>query len=133
MKLLLDTHIFLWVLDNSPGLSQTHRNLIADPNNEKFVRYFSLMEIAIKLKLGKLPDVQPDIELISEHLVRDGFQLLPVEVSHIQMYQDLPLFNDHRDPFDRFLIATAISENCSILTVDEKYKLYQNMANVVMG
>ena len=132
MKLLVDTHILLWVLSDSPRLSASHKLLLQDTNNEKWVSQCSFMELAIKLKIGKLPDFVPNLEEVIRHTQADGFGLLPLRNEHIYAYQKVPLFPDHRDPFDRFIIATALSEKCTIVTADSKFKLYETLLDVVL-
>ena len=89
------------------------------------------MEISIKLKLGKLPDFIVSIEYITNQLLSDGFTILPVLNNHIFSYQSIPFFEDHRDPFDRFLLATALSEQIPIISADEKFVLYRPLITVI--
>ena len=132
MKLLLDTHILLWALENNPKLTNNYRSLISDTENEKWVSYFSFMEIAVKLKIGKLPGSISDVSQLIEQSIKDGFLLMPVSDNQISAYNNIPLYPEHRDPFDRFIIGVANQENCTILTVDEKFLLYQDMVNIVI-
>jgi PIN domain nuclease of toxin-antitoxin system len=74
------------------------------------------MELAIKKNLNKLPDFVPDIRMVTDQLLINGFELLRLTEEHIFSYQHLPLFAEHKDPFDRFLIAIAKQENFTILT-----------------
>ncbi|MBF0120223.1 MAG: PIN domain-containing protein, partial [Desulfobacterales bacterium] len=90
----------------------------------------SLIEIAIKLKLGKLK-LHVDLPIISQTLQNDGYEQLNIQNKHILSYQHIPLYDNHRDPFDRLLIATALSENFSLITSDEKFILYQNLIPLV--
>ncbi len=89
------------------------------------------MEISIKLKLGKLPEFIVSMENIIEQLLNDGFTLLPITNNHISLYQAIPFFNEHRDPFDRFLIAAALSEKIPIISSDEKFLLYPPLITVI--
>jgi PIN domain nuclease of toxin-antitoxin system len=132
MKILLDTHILIWVLEDNPKLSKEHKVLLSDRENEKYVSHFSFIEIAIKMKLGKLSEVDNMTILELENRVKmDGFMVLPVNIQHINAYQTIPLHEQHRDPFDRFLIATAFSERMSIMTNDEKFQLYKEIISIV--
>jgi PIN domain nuclease of toxin-antitoxin system len=130
MKILLDTHILLWSLSNSPLLSSKQKNLLFDTAYEKWVSDFSFMEIAIKVNSGKLK-IETTIEELIGVTKRDGFQLLPVKSQHIITYVSLPLFDNHKDPFDRFLIATAKFEQMDVMTSDEKFNWYSSLINIV--
>src|SRR5436309_10451837 len=102
MKLLLDTHVFLWWLSDPKLLSLAASNAIGDPKNRILVSIVSLWEIAIKRVIGKLLapiDLQTDV-------TRAGFELLPMDVAHIVATETLPMH--HRDPFDRMLVAQSI-------------------------
>jgi len=131
MQFLLDTQILIWSLEDSPKLKAKLRTLIENPENVIFVSQFSLMEISIKLKLGKLPEFIVSIEYITSQLLSDGFTILPILNNHIFSYQSIPFFEDHRDPFDRFLLATALSEQIPIISVDENFTLYRPLITVI--
>ncbi|BAU52042.1 hypothetical protein MgSA37_00192 [Mucilaginibacter gotjawali] len=89
------------------------------------------MEIAIKKNINKLPDFVPDIQMVADQLLANGFELLPLKNEHIFSYQHLPLFQEHRDPFDRFLIAIAKDENLTIVTTDDKFQLYSSLIEII--
>ena|SRR5687767_3044171 len=108
MKLLLDTHTFLWFIMGNPNLSANARAMIEDQANEKFLSVASLWETAIKVSIGKLALSAPFDTLIPQQLSANGFELLNLEVRHAAMLIDLPFH--HRDPFDRLLIAQAVVE-----------------------
>src|SRR6185312_1285304 len=131
MQFLLDTQILIWSLEDSPKPKAKLRTLIENPENVIFVSQFSLMEISIKLKLGKLPEFIVSIEYITLQLLSDGFTILPILNNHIFSYQSIPFFEDHRDPFDRFLLATALSEQIPIISVDENFTLYRPLITVI--
>ena len=122
MKLLLDTHIFLWFIIGSPNLSTPARELIEDVANEKFVSAASLWEIAIKSSLGKLSLSAPFAELIPQQLSLNGFELLHIEIDHAAIVATLPFH--HRDPFDRLLIAQSMVEKMPIVSVDAMFDAY---------
>lgn len=103
MHYLLDTQILIWSLEDNPKLNNRLRTLIENPAHIMSFSQFSLMEISIKLKLGKLPEFIVSIEHITLQLLSDGFTILPILNNHIFAYQSVPFFEDHRDPFDRFL------------------------------
>lgn len=131
MKLLLDTHVLIWVLENNKALSPRHRSLIANTDHEKIVSQISFMELAIKINIGKLPDFKMPLKDFIKQTEKDGFKILPLNNTHLTAYTSLPFVSDHKDPFDRMLITIAMEENMSILTVDEKFKAYIQLINIL--
>jgi len=131
MRYLLDTQILIWHMQGNPKLNEPLRTIIENPLNTILVSQFSLIEMSIKLKLGKLPEFIVSIEYIAKQLLLDGFSILPITNNHIFSYQSIPFFEDHRDPFDRFLLATALSEEMPIISVDEKFPLYRPLITVI--
>jgi len=128
MKLLLDTHVFLWFIMGSALLSADTRALIEDEKNRKFISVASLWEIAIKSSIGKLSLSAPFDQLIPQQLSLNGFELLPIEVSHLAAVTTLPFH--HRDPFDRLLIAQALAENMPIVSSDPAFDTYNNITRL---
>ena len=131
MRLLLDTQIIVWALENNPQLKPRIRLLLEDGSNELLVSHYSLMELAIKLKLGKLPGFNISLSDFIEQLHTDGFTILPSSVTHIAAYDLIPFFEDHRDPFDRFLLATALTEQVPLVSADEKFPRYRPLVEVI--
>lgn len=131
MKILIDTHILIWVIENNSRLSVKHTSTISDTKNEKFVSEFSFIELSIKLNIGKLPDFKTSLTEFMNQVQLDGFKLLPVYNKHLEEFVKLSFVKDHRDPFDRLLIATAIAEGMSIVTKDEKFKYYSGLVNII--
>ena len=123
MRLLLDTHALIWFIGNDPQLSAPARQSIEDQVNDKFVSAASLWEISIKLGLGKLQLPRPFGEVFPQQLETNGFELLPISCSHLNQNITLPFH--HRDPFDRLLIAQALTDNLTILTRDPEFSKYQ--------
>jgi PIN domain nuclease of toxin-antitoxin system len=121
MKLLLDTHTFLWFIDDNPQLSQKAKALL-EADNELLLSIASLWEIAIKLSLGKLTVEIPTEVLMTQQLTRNDIDVLPITVAHLVQVSTLPLH--HRDPFDRLLIAQAIVEQIPIVSVDPAFDAY---------
>jgi PIN domain nuclease of toxin-antitoxin system len=113
LRLLLDTHIVLWCLEDSPRLTQRARDLVTDPDNEVLVSAASLWEIAIKHALGRL---QLDLATLEPGLRRTGFDPLPITGSHALAVANLP--EHHRDPFARSLAAQSIAEGLRLVTHD---------------
>lgn len=118
MKLLLDTHTFLWFIMGDPKLSEKARALIEDTRNERLLSTASLWEMAIKHSLGKLSLGQPFEVLIPQQLERNSIEILPITVAHLAVVVTLPFH--HRDPFERLLIAQAAVERLSILSSLQK-------------
>ena len=123
MKVLIDTHVFLWWITNDPRLSPRAREIIADSANVVFLSAASGWEIAIKAKLGRLrlPD-EPE-RFILKQLELNAIEVLPVQMSHALHVYALPYH--HRDPFDRLLIAQARLEKVPILTADPQISRYE--------
>lgn len=123
MRLLLDTHTFLWWLDDDRRLSTTARRVIEDSDNEVFVSAASGWEIAIKTQLGKLRLPAAPESFITEQLLHNGFKSLPISLSHALQVSMIPAF--HRDPFDRILVVQSIVERMPIITADPLVTQYQ--------
>ena len=117
-RLLLDTHVLLWALENSPVLDVSTREIIVDPRNQVFVSAASVWEIAIKRALGKLRFSGNVAEMVEEA----GFSALPVTLFHAEQAGALP--HHHRDPFDRMLVAQAQAEGLVIVTQDANIPRY---------
>ncbi len=115
MKLLLDTHVLLWAASAPDKLPRKVRNMIEDPDNELVFSAASLWEIAIKRGLGR-DDFQADERLLRRALLDNGYTELPISGDHAVTTGALPAI--HKDPFDRMLVAQALSEGLSLLTSD---------------
>ncbi len=122
MNLLLDTHTFLWFVSGSAELSVTARRMMTDPANHCVVSTANLWEIAIKHSLGKLTVNGGDFETVMDDVTDNQFRLMPITFRHLVEVNKLP--HHHRDPFDRLLIAQAITENLTVLTRDPQFHLY---------
>ena len=118
MKLLLDTHALLWWLSGNTALSATARDAIADTANTAYVSAATAWEIATKYRIGKLPSAAPIIGRFAEVLRRYNFYELPIALAHAEMAGSLP--GEHGDPFDRMLIAQAITERMHFVSLDSK-------------
>jgi PIN domain nuclease of toxin-antitoxin system len=122
MKLLLDTHAFLWFVIGSANLSGKARVLIENPANENLISVASLWEMAIKASLGKLILSSPFNELIPQQLNLNGIGLLDIRIDHLSLVTRLPF--RHRDPFDRLLTAQAITEQVPVVSGDAEFDQY---------
>ena len=123
MKLLVDTHAFLWVIHGDARLSQGGREAYLDRRNDLFLSAASIWEIGIKVSLGKLEMLSGWIGTIRHEMDVSGVRLLPIEPDHCARLSSLPFY--HRDPFDRLLIAQALVEDMSIVTADRKLAAYE--------
>ena len=125
MNLLLDTHVALWAIADSPKLNATARTLIADKTNTVSISIASLWEIAIKHSLQRKGLEMP---LSAADALREfgaaGYALLAVEPAHVCALESLPAL--HADPFDRMLVAQASSEPLRLLTHDPQVAAYSD-------
>jgi PIN domain nuclease of toxin-antitoxin system len=125
MRLLLDTHILLWLMQDDSRLSQRAHGII-DNSAEVYVSVASIWEIAIKWRLGKIVESPEEVDAALE---KAGLIELPVSKRHAVSTAKLPLL--HRDPFDRLLVAQAISEHLQLLTADSQLAPYSGMVTVI--
>jgi PIN domain nuclease of toxin-antitoxin system len=122
MRVLVDTHTFLWALLKDHRLSTRAKQVLISGENELVFSLVSLWEIAVKMKIGKLNTVGSSVTYIRDEMAEYGMELLPIRYEHILELERLPLH--HSEPFDRLLIAQAVAESLPILTHDEKFPLY---------
>jgi PIN domain nuclease of toxin-antitoxin system len=127
MKLLLDTHVLIYLTIQRNSLSAQAQTLIADPTNDLYLSMASVWEMQIKLQIGKL-NLQPPLpQIIADQQQVNGMQLLSISPQHIYHLSQLPFH--HKDPFDRLLISQAITEGLALLSNDTKFAAYG--ANVI--
>lgn len=122
MKLLLDTHIFLWYISADAKLPVKYRQAIQDPVNDVFLSSASIWEAVIKYDLGKLPLPAPPMPFLSHQRSAHGIARLPIDEDSMMRLSGLPPL--HRDPFDRMLIAQSMQLNLIIATVDSLFSGY---------
>lgn len=122
MRLLIDTHVFLWFIANSPELSNTARELLEDAESELFLSHASVWEIAIKVSLQKLKVPEPFEGFISEQLSVNSIELFPPTLKQMSALVSLPFH--HRDPFDRLLAVQSLTENLPLVSRDEVFDDY---------
>ena len=130
MNVLIDTQILIWYQLYDPKLHANIYDLLTRLENTVYVSQTSLFEIAIKQKIGKLPELDVSISTLVNLIEQDGFVILPLQTKHIEAYSKIPLFLEHRDPFDRLLLATAFSENIPIISSDENFRFYKQQVQV---
>lgn len=122
MRLLLDTHVFLWWCADDPRLGDVERRAIRDGVNDVFLSAASVWEMAIKQSLGRLEVPEP----ASATVAALGIGRLPVEFEHAEATVGLPAL--HRDPFDRLLVAQARIEGLTLVTRDPQVRSYPGVA-----
>lgn len=122
MKLLLDTHAFLWWIRDDDSLGRRARKAITDERNQCFLSMASCWEMAIKKGLGKLDIPEPVDGFVAEQVAANRFSILPIELRHVAHVSRLAFH--HRDPFDRLLAAQATEEGMSIASADRIFQHY---------
>jgi PIN domain nuclease of toxin-antitoxin system len=122
VRLLLDTHTFLWFIDGDTALSPYARRLIEDRTNERLLSVASLWEMAIKASLGRLTLTLSFTDLMVEHVHGNAIELFEILPRHLDVLTTLPFY--HKDPFDRMIIAQSQAENIPILSRDSAFDDY---------
>lgn len=128
MKVLLDTHLLIWWEANHPRLPATVTQRVCNEAEMVFISRASLWEIAIKVSIGRL---KMDIAKFSDNVEKHGFVWLDIKNEHLLAVAALPVFDDHRDPFDRLLVAQSQTEPLVLLTADSKLARYGSTVRVV--
>lgn len=122
MSFLIDTHVLLWLLAGSPRIGEDLLNTLVDPGHTVYVSAASAWEMAIKVGLGKL-GVPPDLQdWLPAEIAAAGLTLLPIELEHALGVERLP--RHHTDPFDRLLIAQAITDDLTLISADRAFEAY---------
>ena len=122
MRVLLDSHAFVWTLLQDPRVSTRARRIIFSGENELFFSLVSLWELSIKIRLGKLRTLTSSVAFVHDQLGEHGITLLPLRYEDVLTLEQLD--SHHRDPFDRLLVAQAISHRLTLLTDDADLKRY---------
>ena len=122
MNILLDTHTFIWFIEGSSELSTAARKKIEDVKNTSFLSVASLWEMSIKFNLGKLTVKNSPFNTLIDDINENGIQILNINFNHL--IENVNLDSHHRDPFDRLIIAQAISENMNIIGRDIIFDSY---------
>jgi PIN domain nuclease of toxin-antitoxin system len=127
MNYLVDTHILIWSILDSEKLSKTILDIISNQENKIFVSTVSLWEISIKYKLGKLTFDNFEPNLLFEYMNQLGFDFITLDPLETLNSYKLPLFENHKDPFDRLLIYQAIKRDLILISKDNKFIEYSNV------
>ena len=123
MRLLLDTHVYLWALQDSPRLTRAFAEAIRNPANTVFVSAVCVWEAAIKQAVGRL-ELGPDVDLAGD-IGASGFEELHITAIHAARSAALPRI--HADPFDRLIVAQALEENLRLVSVDAEVRAYPGL------
>ncbi len=127
MRVLLDAHVFIWAVTDSRRLSKETRKVISEAT-EVFVSAASIWEIAIKSGVGK---IKADASEMARAITASGFVEMPVAAIHATQVARLPLLDNHKDPFDRLLVARSIVEPLVLLAADAKVAAYDGLTRTV--
>ena len=119
MNLLIDTHIFIWLQVALANVSAQKLQILKNPYNTLFLSLASVWEIQIKIQINKFSFPKPLPEIIKEQQIINNLQILPITAEHIYELENLPFH--HKHPFDRLLIAQAVTENLTIVTDDSHF------------
>ncbi|NEP58238.1 MAG: type II toxin-antitoxin system VapC family toxin [Symploca sp. SIO2G7] len=122
MNILLDTHVFLWFINDDPRLSDNLKYLVEDEDNVIYLSLASLWEISIKSNLGKLNIGNSYTEFVEAEIIQSRISLIEIKLEHFKINATLPFH--HRDPFDRLIIAQSMAENIPIITLDSAFEQY---------
>jgi PIN domain nuclease of toxin-antitoxin system len=130
MKYLLDTHVLIFLGSGDiDRIGEEALKVYQDPDTRVYVSQISFWEMAIKINIGKL-HIPIGLKNVMESSQQAGIETISVQNSHILNYQSLEVQEDHRDPFDRYIIATALSEKLKILSNDSKFDIYNDVVRV---
>ena len=130
MKYLLDTHVLIFLGSGDiDRIGEEALKVYQDPDTRVYVSQISFWEMAIKINIGKL-HIPIGLKNVMKSSQQAGIETISVQNSHILNYQSLEVQEDHRDPFDRYIIATALSEKLKILSNDSKFDIYNDVVRV---
>lgn len=122
MRLLLDTHVWLWWMLGSSKIGKKAQRIMFDPETTLYFSAASAWEIAIKYSIGKLPLPAPPASYIAARAAGGDFRVIDVRLEHALAVADLP--RHHDDPFDRLLVAQSVAEGCRLVTADRRLAMY---------
>ena len=127
MRLLWDTHTYLWFSEASIEISDKLKGILLDDNTENYLSIISIWEITIKSGLGKLT-IDGSLNDIWNDIINNGIKIIPMDIEHLKLYENL--YFHHRDPFDRMIASIAIYENMNLVGKDNIFDLYFDKTNV---
>ena len=122
MKYLVDTHTFLWIIEDNKNLTDKVRTIYIDNSNEIYLSVASIWEMAIKISLNKLSIRGQLVKFIDRHAIENNIRLLSIQPHHIFPIENLPFH--HRDPFDRLLLSQCLQEKMHLLSNDKEFDKY---------
>ena len=122
MKVLLDTHVFLWAIREDERLSLRAREIFIAGRNELLLSVASIWEILLKVQVGKIRFEEPAVGYLKRQILKNNIRMLPILIDHVARLESLPLH--HRDPFDRILVAQCMEGSLSLLSADPLMKRY---------
>lgn len=122
MKLLLDTHAFIWFAYDSPALPSKTKDMLEDEETELLLSIASVWEMAIKASIGKLTLPARASDFVANQTQKDDINLLAITLPHLNQVEALPFH--HRDPFDRLLVAQSLVEDLAIVSIDATFDSY---------
>jgi PIN domain nuclease of toxin-antitoxin system len=117
MKILLDTHTLIWYIQGNEKLGEKNKLIIENPENRKYFSIASIWEMALKINSGKLQISQP-----LQFFIPLEIELVSIKLDHIYQLERIPFL--HKDPFDRLIISTSITENFFVMSIDENFEKY---------
>lgn len=130
MNLLLDTHALIWNAKEDQLLTATIKSIIDNPSNRIYVSIVSFYELAIKMNIGKLGIGKSLLQFYMDTM-SVKIEVLPIAPKYLEAFVNLPLFPNHKDPFDRLIIATALTDNLAIISADNKFSLYNELVTIL--
>jgi PIN domain nuclease of toxin-antitoxin system len=122
VRVLLDTHAFLWAIREDERLSPRAREIFIAGRNELLLSVASVWEILLKVQVGKIRFEEPVVGYLKRQIFKNNIRILPILMDHVAHLESLPLH--HRDPFDRILVAQSMEGNLSLLSADPLMKRY---------
>lgn len=124
MDFLIDTHIYVWMLDNNTLLSKETRKILLDKSNTFYISIESIREIAIKHRNGKITLPVFFKTFCGNYLKKYGIKVLVIKMSHLHKLNTLAPALDHNDPFDHLIISQAITEDLCLISADKHFPFY---------
>jgi len=122
VKVLLDTHVFLWAIREDERLSSKAREIFIAGRNELLLSVASIWEILLKVQVGKIRFEESAVGYLKRQILKNNIRMLPILIDHVAYLESLPLH--HRDPFDRILVAQCMEGSLSLLSADPLMKRY---------